>query len=297
MTFDCKAYMKTRGQLVDQALEGYLPKTDQYPEILFESMRYSVFAGGKRLRPILTLAVIETFGGDIQAGLPVACATEFIHTYSLIHDDLPVMDNDDYRRGKLTNHKVYGDAIALLAGDGLLTFAFQVLAEARMPAGTESRLLAIIRELAFGAGIHGMVGGQVADWLNEGKQANEEMMAFIHKHKTGALIHSAVRMGGLFVGASETELSALSRYAWNMGLAFQIRDDILDIVGDTEKLGKTIGSDLAHDKSTYVGLFGLEESQNRVHQLTKEAHEALQVLSYDTTILRGIADFLAGREY
>jgi geranylgeranyl diphosphate synthase, type II len=297
MTFDCREYMKTRAKLVEQALEQYLPASGQYPDILFESMRYSVFAGGKRLRPILTLAVIETLGGDIHAGLPVACATELIHTYSLIHDDLPAMDNDDYRRGKPTNHKIYGDAIAILAGDGLLTLAFQVLSETKMPEGGETRLLQIIRELAYGAGVYGMVGGQVADLLHEGKKADENMLAFIHKHKTGALIHAAVRMGGLFAGATDEALSALSRYAWNMGLAFQIRDDILDIVGDTEKLGKKVGSDLVHDKSTYVSLYGLNESQHKVNQLTDEAHEALKTLPYDTTILHSIADYLMGREY
>jgi geranylgeranyl diphosphate synthase, type II len=297
MSFDCKAYLNDRARQVEQALERYLPASGHYPEILFESMRYSVFAGGKRLRPVLTLAVIETWGGDWQAGLPVACATELIHTYSLIHDDLPAMDNDDYRRGKLTNHKVYGDAIAILAGDGLLTLAFQILAEMNAPAGDTSRVLRIIRELAYGAGVYGMVGGQAADCVNEGKRADAGTLAFIHQHKTGALIRSAVRMGGIFAGATEDQLEALGRYAGSMGLAFQIRDDILDIVGDEVKLGKKTGSDLAHEKSTYVSLYGLDESQNMVNRLTMDAHEALRSLPFDTTILHAIADYLVGREY
>lgn len=296
MAFDSKEYMKMQAQKVEQALRRIWPSDDPYPPVLFEAMRYSLFAGGKRLRPVLTLAVIETLGGDTEAGLPIACATELIHTYSLIHDDLPAMDNDDYRRGKLTNHKVFGEAMAILAGDGLLTLAFQIIAEANIPPGMERRFLQIIRELAYGAGVYGMVGGQAADIINEGQQADAETLAYIHKHKTGALIHAAVRLGALFAGANEKELAALSRYAWNMGLAFQIRDDILDVTGQMEKLGKPVGSDLAQDKSTYVRMYGLEESQRKVEQLTAEAHAALDELSRDTTILHGIADLLAGRE-
>jgi geranylgeranyl diphosphate synthase type II len=295
MPFAIEQYLKTRAQAVEDVLNRLLPANLQSPPPIAEAMRYSLLAGGKRIRPILCLATVETLGTDWQSALPAACSIEMIHTYSLIHDDLPAMDNDDYRRGKLTNHKVFGDAIAILAGDGLLTYAFQILSE-HAADGMERSMLAIIRELSRASGVQGMIGGQVADIRAEGRKGSKETLEYIHKHKTGDLLTASVRIGAIFAGAAPHELSALTSYADKLGLAFQIQDDILDVVGDQAKLGKQTGVDATLEKMTYPAVYGLQESIRKVRVLTEESFASLAQLPYDTTILRAIADFLVHRE-
>ncbi|TCP52854.1 geranylgeranyl diphosphate synthase type II [Tumebacillus sp. BK434] len=292
---DLKLYLHTMSERIEQAMDLLVPPKAQYPEALYHAMRYSLFAGGKRLRPVLTLATVEALGGDVEAALPVAVTLEMIHTYSLVHDDLPAMDDDDFRRGKPTNHKVYGEATAILAGDALLTQAFQVLGTIEAK-GREAVLLRIVGELATAAGSIGMVAGQMADMENEGMKADEERLAFIHAHKTGALLTASVRIGAIFAEADADQLQALTSYAQKIGLAFQIVDDILDVVGEAEKLGKAVGADAAHGKSTYPVLYGLEESREMVRRLTAEAHQALQSISLCTNRLQEIADWLVNRD-
>jgi geranylgeranyl diphosphate synthase type II len=290
-----KDYLRRMAVRIEQEMDGLLPPKTQYPEALYASMRYSLFAGGKRLRPVLLLSTVEALGGDVEAALPIAAAVEMVHTYSLVHDDLPAMDDDDFRRGKPTNHKVYGEATAILAGDALLTQAFQVLGTMEAK-GREAVLLRIVGELATAAGSTGMVAGQMADMENEGMKADEERLAFIHANKTGALLTASVRMGAIFAGASEKHLLALTSYAQKIGLAFQIVDDILDVVGEAEKLGKAVGADAAHGKSTYPVLYGLEESRDMVRRLTNEAHQALRSVPLRTNRLQEIADWLVNRD-
>lgn len=292
---DLKSYLQSMCERIETTLDQLVPQKTQYPGVLYDAMRYSLFAGGKRLRPVLALATVEALGGDVEAALPVASTLEMIHTYSLIHDDLPAMDDDDLRRGKPTNHIVYGEAVAVLAGDGLLTQAFQVLGtiDAR---GREDVMLKIVGELATASGSVGMVAGQVADMENEGKQANAETLAFIHAHKTGALLTASVRIGAIYARATEAQLQALTTYAQRIGLAFQIVDDILDVVGEAEKLGKAVGADAAHSKLTYPVLYGLDESREKVRRLTDEAHQALQAVDLQSERLHQIADWLVQRE-
>lgn len=294
-TGDLNAYFKDRIGQIERTLDELVPEGNRFCGVLFESMRYSLFAGGKRLRPVLALATVEALGGDVEAALPVASTLEMIHTYSLVHDDLPAMDDDDFRRGKPTNHKVFGEAVAVLAGDALLTQAFQVLGTLDAT-GREAVMLRIVGELALASGSLGMVAGQTADMLNEGKQADAETLAFIHTNKTGALLTASVRIGALFAGATEEQLLALTTYAKRIGLAFQIVDDILDVVGSAEKLGKAVGADAAHDKLTYPALHGLEESREAVRRLTGEAHQALQSIGLAGGRLTQIADWLVNRE-
>ncbi|UOF90103.1 polyprenyl synthetase family protein [Fodinisporobacter ferrooxydans] len=293
---DVTLYFKEKAKEIEQALDTYLSQMEMYPEVIYESMRYSLFAGGKRLRPILAIAVAETLGVSAMSAMPFACALEMIHTYSLIHDDLPCMDDDDYRRGKLTNHKVFGDGIAVLAGDALLTYAFELMAQS-VPAGLEGIGLQMIRELGQAAGVHGMIGGQVADIINEGKTANERSLAFIHAHKTGALLTASVRMGAILAKADAHTLAALTIYAKNIGLAFQIVDDILDVVGEEEKLGKTVGADANLEKMTYPSLYGIEQSRQMVYQLTTDAIGQLQQIDCDTSLLQAIAVYLVARDH
>lgn len=292
---DLKQYLRTMSERIEQAMDLLVPPKTQYPENLYDAMRYSLFAGGKRLRPVLTMATVEALGGDVEAALPVAATLEMIHTYSLVHDDLPAMDDDDFRRGKPTNHKVFGEATAILAGDALLTQAFQVLGTIDAK-GREGVLLRIVGELATAAGSIGMVAGQMADMENEGMKADEARLAFIHANKTGALLTASVRIGAIFAEASEDQLQALTSYAQKIGLAFQIVDDILDVVGEAEKLGKAVGADAAHGKSTYPVLYGLEESREMVRRLTAEAHQALQSIPLHTGRLQEIADWLVNRD-
>ena len=298
MPFELKQYLKERCDLVDRRLEKALPAADDLPCSLHTSMRYSTFAGGKRLRPVLLLAASEAVGGDASAAVEAACAMEMIHTYSLIHDDLPAMDNDDYRRGSPTNHTVFGDAVAILAGDALLTQAFILLSSpelvARLP---HDRIIRVIHEMAAAAGSRGMVGGQVVDMESEGKQDLDlPTVQFIHTHKTGALIRAAVKCGALLGGADEQQLEALNRYGEAAGLAFQICDDILDIEGTTAEIGKDAGSDQARGKATYPAVIGLKESRKRAAELLDIALEAIAGFGPEAAPLREIARYVLSRK-
>jgi geranylgeranyl diphosphate synthase, type II len=292
--FDLRKYLAQRQALVEEALEHFLPMT--YPEKIYEAMRYSLLAGGKRLRPILCLATCELVGGTVQMAMPTACALEMIHTMSLIHDDLPAMDNDDYRRGKLTNHKVYGEDIAILAGDGLLAYAFEIAAQTEnVPA---ERLVQVVARLGRAVSAAGLVGGQVVDLECEGKSdVTIETLNFIHTHKTGALLEACVVCGAIIAGISTTDLQRLSRYAENIGLAFQIVDDVLDITATQEELGKTAGKDLQAQKATYPSLWGLEESKNKAQQLVAAAKAELAPFGENARPLLAIAEFITSRTH
>lgn len=294
-SFDLSAYLKEKGALVEAALDQSLPIVK--PETIYESMRYSLMAGGKRLRPVLCLASCELLGGTLEMAMPTACAMEMIHTMSLIHDDLPAMDNDDYRRGKLTNHKVYGEDIAILAGDGLLAYAFEFIA-AKTQNVPSQQVLRVIAQLANAVGAAGLVGGQVVDLESEGKtDITEETLHFIHTHKTGALLKACVVCGAILAGAKEEEIQGLSRYAENIGLAFQIVDDILDITATPEQLGKTAGKDLQAQKATYPSLWGLEGSRQRAQQLIDEAKAELAGYGEKANPLLALADFIVNRTH
>lgn len=294
-SFNLASYLAQRQALVETALDRAVPVT--YPEKIYESMRYSLMAGGKRLRPILCLASCELFGGTLDMAMPTACSMEMIHTMSLIHDDLPAMDNDDYRRGKLTNHKVYGDDIAILAGDGLLSYAFEFIAS-RTENVPPQRVLQVISRLGYAVGATGLVGGQVVDLDSEGlTDVSEETLTFIHTHKTGALLEVSVVSGAILAGASESDLSRLTRYSQNIGLAFQIIDDILDITSTTEILGKSAGKDVQAQKVTYPSLWGIEESQRKATQLVTDAKAELSVFGDRAEPLCSIADFITSRSH
>jgi geranylgeranyl diphosphate synthase, type II len=294
---DLPAYLHEQSALVDRALDQYLPQETELPFSLHGAMRYSVFAGGKRIRPILLLAACTAVGGTVHDALPVACAMEMIHTYSLIHDDLPAMDNDDFRRGRPTCHKAYGEAIAILAGDALLTEAFVLMTHAdflsRMPTG---RIGAVLHEIAYCAGTHGMVGGQVVDMESEGKSdVDLPTVQYIHTHKTGALIKASIKAGALIGGASDDQLAALIRYGETIGLAFQIADDILDIEGTTEQIGKDAGSDQARGKATYPAVMGLTAAKERAQELMEMGLEALLSFGPEAEPLRAIARYVVQR--
>lgn len=293
---DLKHYLKQKCEFVDAALNRYLPAAAELPSSLHGSMRYSVFAGGKRVRPILLLAACEAVGGDPSRALPAACAMEMIHTYSLIHDDLPAMDDDDFRRGNPTNHKVYGEATAILAGDALLTEAFILLSRAEDDLDPAARVR-VIHEIGHASGSRGMVGGQVVDMESEGGgEVDLATLSYIHTHKTGALIRAAVRAGALVGGADEASLKALTRYGEAVGLAFQIADDILDVEGTTEELGKDAGSDQARGKATYPALVGLEASKLRAQELVDMALESLSRFDDRAEPLRAIATYIVKRK-
>lgn len=266
-------------EIIDAHLLDFIPNIDNKSISLYESMKYSLTAGGKRLRPILLLAACEFAGGEINEAIPYACAVEYIHTYSLIHDDLPAMDNDDLRRGLPTNHKIYGDALAILAGDGLLTTAFEAINKDMMmyfdnPEKMRKRISASF-EIAKGAGCKGMVAGQVSDIEAETNDCSNEMLEYIHINKTAALIKSAIKAGLYLGNPSSDMLSQLDKYAENLGLAYQIADDILDVIGNPEELGKETGSDKKKNKTTYTSINGLEAAQDRLEQLTENAVEAI----------------------
>jgi len=290
-------YLESRKTLVDQALELYLPAESTEPPVIFRSARYSVFAGGKRLRPILCIGAAEAVGGPIDAVMPAACALELIHTYSLIHDDLPAMDDDDMRRGKPTSHKVFGEAVAILAGDALLTDAFRIIA-GRTPVGAvrAETLLQVIQEVALAAGWFGMVGGQVVDIESEGKALDEKTLSFIHTRKTGALITVSLRAGALLGGADADALDVLTEYGRHVGLAFQIADDILNVEGDAKALGKGTGSDRSRGKLTYPALVGVETSKRVAAELVEKAVEDLRPLDERAEPLRKIARFIVERK-
>ncbi|MFB9277345.1 polyprenyl synthetase family protein [Cohnella cellulosilytica] len=294
-------YLQERRERVEAALGNVFPADWPIPERLREAMDYSLLAGGKRLRPILALAAAEAVSGREETSsmaLPFACAVEMIHTYSLIHDDLPAMDDDDYRRGRLTNHKVFGEAMAILAGDGLLTHAFHVAAGAAEAGVPPERVLAVVRDLSRYAGLPGMVGGQVSDMLGEQGITSLEQLEHIHLHKTSDLIAFSLRAGGHAAEADERQLDGLGRFGRNVGLAFQIQDDILDLVGTEDKLGKPVRSDERQQKVTYPYLLGLDESRVRVSELTREASEALlQAGLAKPDRLLEIADYLLNRDH
>jgi geranylgeranyl diphosphate synthase type II len=294
---ELKLYLKEKRVRVDRALEAFLPKQEGPAAEVVEAMRYSLFAGGKRLRPILCLAAAETVGGDESHALPVACALELIHTYSLIHDDLPVMDDDDLRRGKPTSHKVFGEAVALLAGDGLLTEAFRLMADSGLTGGEAAvRRLKVIEIIANAAGYRGMVGGQVVDIRSEGGEVSLPLVDFIHTHKTGALLTASVTAGALLGGGNEHEISTLNLYGQKIGLAFQISDDILDIEGDSRKMGKSAGSDERKGKLTYPSVVGLDRSKEIQRETVESAMEALRVFDHRAEPLRQIAGYIIERK-
>jgi len=297
VNFDLKAYLLEMRERVDSALNEYFPHVDGLTTDLIEAMRYSLFAGGKRLRPILCMAGAETVGGEGRRVLPVACALELIHTYSLIHDDLPLMDDDDLRRGKPTNHKVHGDAIALLAGDGLLTEAFSLMTSSYATGQiAPDRLLEAIRMISGAAGHDGMVGGQVVDMQWEGKKADLETVKFLHTRKTGALITASVASGAIVVGALEPQVRAVLSYGNKIGLAFQISDDILDVEGDSETMGKMAGADEEKGKTTYPSVLGLDESKKIQRALVQEAVQDLKEFGEKAEPLRQIAHYIIERK-
>ena len=291
-------YLSEGKKLIDERMLSFLPQGKAYPESIHEAMRYSLLAGGKRLRPVLLMAAAEAVGGDRHTILPFAIAAELIHTYTLIHDDLPALDNDDLRRGKPTNHKVFGEAIAILAGDALLTQAFIIMTRA---AGMETVppecILKATHEMAGALGSTGMIGGQVVDLESEGKRINSETLEYIHIYKTGFLIRACIRCGGVLSQASKGQLSSLSSFGAHIGLAFQIIDDILDITGDQEKLGKDIGSDLTKNKATYPALYGLEESKRKAEELVEESIDCLNEFDDRADPLREIARFFVQRTF
>jgi geranylgeranyl diphosphate synthase type II len=292
-SFDFKAYLAKAKAKVEEALDQSL--RPERPESLREAMRYSLLAGGKRLRPILCLAACELAGGDSAQAMPTAVALEMIHTMSLIHDDLPAMDDDDLRRGRPTNHKVYGEAVAILAGDALLTRAFEMVA-LRSPGIQPERLLKVVGELSLVAGAPGLVGGQVVDLESEGQDVDLETLEYIHLHKTGALLSACVITGAMIGGADDALIKALRTYARGIGLAFQIIDDILDITASSEVLGKTAGKDLVADKTTYPKLLGLEESRKRAADLVREAKEILNPWADKAQPLLALADYITSRD-
>ncbi|NJL63984.1 MAG: polyprenyl synthetase family protein [Methylacidiphilales bacterium] len=292
--FDLLSYLKVRQQLCETALDKAVPMN--YPDKIYEAMRYSLLAGGKRLRPILCIATCEMIGGTIEISMPTACALEMIHTMSLIHDDLPAMDNDDYRRGKLTNHKIYGEDIAILAGDGLLAYAFEHVVTCTKNVPPE-RILQVIFRLGRATGASGLVGGQVVDLECEGKtDTSLETLNFIHNHKTAALLEASVVCGGILAGASPENIQSLSRYSQNIGLAFQIIDDILDITSTQEKLGKSVGKDLKAQKVTYPSLWGIEDSRQKANQLIEEACAELKPYGEKAQPLMALAHFITSRD-
>jgi geranylgeranyl diphosphate synthase type II len=293
-SFDLKAYLKKQNALVDSALDRLLPPETTAPTTIHKAMRYSLFAGGKRIRPVLTLASCAAVGGRQSAAMPLACAVECIHTYSLIHDDLPSMDNDDFRRGKPTNHKVFGEGIAVLAGDALLTHAFALVADCKPPKQYLVRQL--VAELAFAAGSQRLIAGQVQDLEAENRNAPLEEVKEIHLNKTAALITAAIRLGAMAGNASPSQLKRLTRYGQDLGLAFQVIDDILDVTSTKEKMGKSVGIDAKNKKSTFPTVLGLEKSRAFAAELIADAQLQLNGFGKSAEPLRAIADFFLTRQ-
>lgn len=289
-----REYLARQQQLVDAELDRLVPPETAPPETIHRAMRYSLFAGGKRIRPILCMEAARAISDSVDGVVAAACSLELIHTYSLIHDDLPALDNDDYRRGKLTNHKVFGDAMAILAGDSLLTLAFQVLATLDAP---DDRKAKLVSELSIAAGtVGGMIGGQVADLEGEGKEPNPELLETIHRAKTGALLRASLRMGAMYAGATPEQYAALSCYGEHVGLAFQIVDDILDVEESSEALGKTAGKDAAQHKITFPAVYGLEASHRMAEDECARAHEVLAPFSDRAGRLHELADMIVHRK-
>ena len=293
---EVRSYLTTRQKEIDRALDCYLPKASTKPATLHKAMRYSLFAGGKRLRPILCLAAAEACGGKIKNALPLACALECIHTYSLVHDDLPSMDNDDFRRGRPTCHKVFGDGIAILAGDALLTIAFEIVSSAR-PAPRYNMSI-LLREVAVAAGSQKLIAGQVADLEAEGRNVKRDDLRFIHENKTAAILKTSVRLGAMSANADAEKLRAITQFGHGLGLAFQVIDDILDLTQTSEILGKSAGKDVTAKKATYPAVIGLEKSRAEARRLTRQADDALSVFAGSKAqALHALANYLLEREY
>jgi geranylgeranyl diphosphate synthase type II len=291
--FELNEYLATRTEMVNRALDRFLPAEKTRPATIHRAMRYSIFAGGKRMRPAILLAAAAACGGTDKAAMPLACAVECIHTYSLIHDDLPAMDNDDFRRGKPTNHKVFGEGIAVLAGDALLTQAFEIAAQAEGWPRYSHRDL--ILEIARASGSLQLVAGQVADLEGEGKKLSMAELRYIHERKTSALLCCSVRLGGMSANCTPAQLAALTEFGYHVGLAFQVIDDILDVTQTSEQLGKTAGKDVAVQKATYPSIVGLEKSRRIATQLTGKAFAALKIFRGRAVALESLAEFLLNR--
>jgi geranylgeranyl diphosphate synthase type II len=290
---DIKKYLSTQKNIIDKALDYYLPKASEYPKVIHEAMRYGVFSGGKRIRAILVLAGGEAVNGKKEELLPAASAIELIHSYSLIHDDLPAIDNDDFRRGKPSCHKKFNEAIAILAGDALLTYAFYLLAKSK---NSPDKIIRVYEEISNAIGTFGMIGGQVVDIESEGKNLDVPTLEYIHTHKTGALICTAVKVGGILGGGEEKQLHSLTQYGEHIGLAFQIVDDLLDIEEGSKK-GKKRKSDLIKKKLTYPAVYGVESSKKQVQMLIEGALKAIATFNHKAEPLRAIAKFIEKREY
>ena len=293
-TFSLDQYLDRVSARVNSALDRLLPPEPAEPPTIHKAMRYSIFAGGKRIRPVLCLTACEAVGGKAQAAMPLACAVECIHTYSLIHDDLPCMDDDDFRRGKPTNHKIFGEGIAVLAGDALLTHAFILVAKINPPRPYSTAQL--VHELALAAGSERLIAGQVQDLENENRQATLDEVIATHKNKTGALITASIRLGAMAGGASATELRRLTRYGQDLGLTFQIIDDVLDATSTREVMGKSVGADARNQKSTFVTALGLDKSRAMAADLVADAHKQLKPFGKPAEPLRAIADFFLTRK-
>lgn len=293
---DIEAYLNHQRQRVEQFLEQSLPEPSPPPQQLYDSMRYSLLGGGKRIRPVLAIAAAQALGYDHDAFLPFAASLEFVHTYSLIHDDLPAMDDDDYRRGRLTNHKVFGDAMAILTGDALLTMAFELCSRVEDTGiVSATQRVAIVRELALGSGHQGMVGGQVMDIQAEHQDGSVVHLQQIHAYKTGRLIRAAVRIGGILGGASPQRLQCLTGYAEEIGLAFQIADDVLNMVGTREELGKEAGTDVKRGKQTYPSFFGVAGARKMGEECIQRALKCLESFNEQADPLRHIAGYITAR--
>ena len=288
-------YLASRQRLIDRALDGFLPKATTRPATIHKAMRYSLFAGGKRLRPILCLAAAEACGGRIEHAMPLASAIECIHTYSLVHDDLPSMDNDDFRRGRPTCHKVFGEGIAVLAGDALLTVAFEIVTHAKPTRRYDMSTLT--REVAIAAGSRKLIAGQVADLEAEGKSADRALLLYIHENKTAAILTASVCLGAMSAEATSKELASITKFGRALGLAFQVIDDILDVTQTSEKLGKSAGKDITAQKATYPSVIGLNASRAEAKRLTRQAHDALSIFGRKGEMLHGLANHLLEREY
>jgi geranylgeranyl diphosphate synthase type II len=292
--FELKTWVDRQATAVNRALDKFLPSAKSRPKTMHEAMRYSLFAGGKRMRPALVLAAAEACGGEWDAAMPLACSVECIHTYSLIHDDLPAMDNDDFRRGKPTSHKMFGEGIAVLAGDALLTQAFEIAAQCQaLPRYSHQD---IILEVAKASGSLQLIAGQVADLEGEGKSLNVPQLRYIHERKTSALLCCSTRLGGMSANCTPRQLEALTEFGYNVGLAFQVIDDILDVTATSEELGKTAGKDLTAQKATYPAIVGLAKSRKIAQQLTDKAFAALKVFRGKAQALEGLADYLLNRK-
>lgn len=293
-SFDLEQFLAASTASVNKALDKFLPSEKTKPATIHKAMRYSLFAGGKRMRPAVCLAAAAACGGSEADAMPLACAVECIHTYSLVHDDLPAMDNDDYRRGKLTNHKVFGDGIAVLAGDALLTQAFEIAARAKGWPRYSHR--DIILEIAHASGSLQLIAGQVADIEGEGKKTSVEQLRYIHERKTSALLCCSVRLGGMSANCTPAQLKALTDFGYNVGLAFQVIDDILDVTQTSEQLGKTAGKDTKAQKATYPSIVGLDKSRKIAEQLTDKAFASLKIFKGKAEALEGLAEFLLKRD-